>query len=453
MRSDLVIRGATGPGGDVAVEGGQIVAIGDGLTGREEVDATGLHLLPGMVDAHVHFNEPGRTDWEGWATGSRALLAGGGTTCVEMPLNAHPPTLDGPAFDAKVKAASASSDVDFALWGGLTPVNLDRLEELAERGVVGFKAFMCDSGIDDFPAADDDTLHAGMVTAARLGLPVAVHAERPARLRTPDGSDWRAWVASRPVEAELVAIETAIAIARETGCSLHIVHVSCAAGVELVARADGVTFDEDFVVLIDRDLANIEVDAVLPLPGRQRDGPAEAHAGIAEAEEPALPAQADQVPCEACDRAGPNAEVTAHDVLLGLAGQDAPQKIVGLQDRRQHRKRRIFIDIGFRDMFQHQFKQTVQVLLRLAKIMHCPALTPDGVHDREVQLLFIGVQRHEQIENLVQHLFGTGVGTVDLVNDNDRPQAKRQCFRQHELRLRHRSRVLGRGSVRGRAAL
>jgi allantoinase len=272
--SDLVIRAAAGVDGDVAVENGRIAAIGDGLSGREEVDAGGLHVLPGAVDAHVHFNEPGRTHWEGWATGSRALLAGGATTCVEMPLNAHPPTLDGAAFDAKVEAASASSVVDFALWGGLTPLNLDRLEELAERGVVGFKAFMCDSGIDDFPAADDDTLHAGMATAAALGLPVAVHAERPARLRRPDGTDWRAWVASRPVEAELEAIETAIALAADTGCDLHVVHVSSAAGIELVRRADGVTCETcpHYLTLAEDDLETLGTRAKCAPPLRPRHG-------------------------------------------------------------------------------------------------------------------------------------------------------------------------------------
>jgi len=246
--SDLVIRGGTvvlpdvfPVVADVAVADGLIEAIGPDLpAGREEVDARGLHVLPGVVDAHVHFNEPGRTGWEGWATGTRALAAGGATACVEMPLNAHPPTVDGAAFDAKVAAARASALVDFALWGGLVPGDLDRLDELAERGVVGFKAFMCDSGIEDFPAVDDDALHAGMERAAALGLPVAVHAERPSRLGMPAGTGWRDFVASRPVEAELEAIATALALARETGCRLHVVHVSTGEGVDLVARAEGV---------------------------------------------------------------------------------------------------------------------------------------------------------------------------------------------------------------------
>ena len=246
MPSDLHIRGGRvvlpGVGAveaDVALSGETIEAIGPELPGaREELDARGLHVLPGVIDAHVHFNEPGRTDWEGWDTGTRALAAGGATACIEMPLNAHPPTTDAAAFDAKLAAARASAHVDFALWGGLVPGA--GLEELAERGVVGFKAFMCDSGIDDFPAVDLDTLGAGMRRAAALGLPVAVHAESPRRLREPAGTGWRDFVASRPVEAELEAIADALSLAGETGCSLHVVHVSSGEGVELVARARGV---------------------------------------------------------------------------------------------------------------------------------------------------------------------------------------------------------------------
>ena len=246
MPSDLVIRGASvvlpgvGPvAADVAVEGESIAAIGPELPGAPtEIDANGLHVLPGVIDAHVHFNEPGRTDWEGWDTGTRALAAGGATACIEMPLNAYPPTTTAAAFDAKVAAATASAHVDFALWGGLIPGA--GLEELAERGVVGFKAFMCDSGIEDFPAVDLETLGDGMRRAAMLGLPVAVHAESPARLRPPAGTGWRDFVASRPIEAELEAIADALALAGDTGCSLHVVHVSSGEGVELVARARGV---------------------------------------------------------------------------------------------------------------------------------------------------------------------------------------------------------------------
>jgi allantoinase len=230
---DLLIRGDDR---DVAIEDGTIAGF-DAGPARAEIDARGLLVLPGVIDAHVHFNEPGRTEWEGWATGTRALAAGGATACVEMPLNAHPPTVDGAAFDAKVAAATASAIVDFALWGGLVPGDLSCLDELAERGVAGFKAFMCDSGIADFPAVDEGTLGAGMERAAALDLPVLVHAEDPAALAPPAGTSWRAFVASRPPEAEHRAIETALALAEQTGCALHVVHVSTARGVQLVAQA------------------------------------------------------------------------------------------------------------------------------------------------------------------------------------------------------------------------
>jgi allantoinase len=236
MAFDVLIRN---PASDIAIVDGLIAETGDELEGPagEEIDARGLLVLPGVIDAHVHFNEPGRTGWEGWETGTRALAAGGATACIEMPLNAHPPTVDGTAFDAKAAAASRSALVDFALWGGLVPGELDRLDELADRGAIGFKAFMCNSGIADFGAVGEDELGAGMERAAALELPVAVHAESPAELRAPAGPGWREFVASRPVQAELRAIERALALADETGCSLHVVHVSSGRGVELVAEA------------------------------------------------------------------------------------------------------------------------------------------------------------------------------------------------------------------------
>ena len=247
---DLVVRRAQPPGGgapvDVAVADGVIAALAPALDGRgrEEVDAAGLLVLPGAVDAHVHLNEPGRTDWEGFATGTAALAAGGVTTCVDMPLNAHPPTVDGAAFDAKLAAASASARVDFGLWGGIVPGNAGHLDELAARGVVGFKAFMAPSGIEDFEAADDLTLFEGMSRAAALGLPVAVHAESSALVAglgaraVADGrTSLRDWAASRPVVAETEAIARAIHLAEAAGCALHVVHVSSGAGVALVAEA------------------------------------------------------------------------------------------------------------------------------------------------------------------------------------------------------------------------
>lgn len=289
MRYDLMIRGGSlvTAGGvlaaDVAVADGLIAAVGPELAGEapELIAADGLYLFPGVVDAHVHFNEPGRAHWEGWATGAAALAAGGGTLAVEMPLNASPPTLDGPSFDRKRAAAEAASCTDFALWGGLVPGDLDRLDELAARGVVGFKAFMSASGTADFQAADDLTLLDGMARAARLGLPVAVHAESDAltaalaaravaagRLAPAD------YLASRPVVAELEAIQRALLFAEEAGCRLHVVHVSCGRGVALVAAAQARGVDvtcetcPHYLVLTEEDLARIGAAAKCAPPLR-----------------------------------------------------------------------------------------------------------------------------------------------------------------------------------------
>jgi allantoinase len=231
---DLVVRGDTE---DIAIEDGKIVAIGPELPGAaEEIDARGLHVFPGLIDVHLHFNEPGRTEWEGAATGSRALAAGGGTLFFDMPLNSTPCTVDAAAFDRKHAALTKSSITDFALWGGLIPGNVSEMAELADRGVVGFKAFLCDSGLPEFPRADDLTLFDGLREAARLGLPVAVHAESQ-ELTQRDRSSVKAFLATRPVLAELEAIQRATLLAREAGAKLHIVHVSSGRGVALAAEA------------------------------------------------------------------------------------------------------------------------------------------------------------------------------------------------------------------------
>jgi allantoinase len=239
---DLVVKGDTE---DIAIEDGKIVAIGPDLPGAtEEIDARGLHVFPGLIDVHLHFNEPGRTDWEGAATGSRALAAGGGTLFFDMPLNSTPCTVDAKAFDRKHAALAESSITDFALWGGLVPGNVCEMAELADRGVVGFKAFLCDSGLPEFPRADDLTLFDGLREAARLGLPVAVHAESQEitqgmaqRIASQDRGSVRAFLASRPVLAELEAIQRATFLAGEAGAKLHIVHVSSGRGVALAAEA------------------------------------------------------------------------------------------------------------------------------------------------------------------------------------------------------------------------
>ncbi len=230
----------------IGIAEGRIVEIAPELSqkAKETIDASALHAFPAVVDAHVHFNDPGRADWEGVASGSAAFAAGGGGCFIDMPLNSSPPTLDRASFEAKLAACAAASYTDFALWGGLTPGNLDRLEELAECGVVGFKAFMAASGIDDFRACDDLTLYRGMKSAAALGLPVAVHAESDAitaalaaSARSAGRASIRDYLDSRPILAEAEAISRALLFAEETGCAIHVVHVSSARGVSLVRRA------------------------------------------------------------------------------------------------------------------------------------------------------------------------------------------------------------------------
>jgi allantoinase len=209
--------------------------------GRSEIDARGLFVLPGLIDVHLHFNEPGRTEWEGGATGSRALAAGGGTLFFDMPLNSTPCTLNAREVDRKGAALEASSITDFAIWGGLVPGSVANMADMAARGVIGFKAFMSNSGLPEFPRADDVTLFDGLREAARLGLPVAVHAENEELTRglaeRITARTARAFLDSRPVVAELDAIQRALLLAREARAQLHIVHVSSGRGVAMAAEA------------------------------------------------------------------------------------------------------------------------------------------------------------------------------------------------------------------------
>jgi len=257
---------------DLAVLDGRFVEISPEISGSacEELDLTGQTVLPGVIDPHVHFNEPGRGDWEGWKTGSAALAAGGATACFEMPLNAYPPTLSGADFREKARIAANSSRVDFGLWGGLTPTNLKHLQDLAECGAIGFKAFMSNAGTEDFQVIDDFSLFEGMGIAASLGLPVAVHAENDgitsglaAQSILLGKTRARDYLASRPVVAELEAIGRALIVAEETGCALHIVHVSTGRGVAMIAAAQERGVDVScetcphYLVFLDDDVERI----------------------------------------------------------------------------------------------------------------------------------------------------------------------------------------------------
>lgn len=203
----------------------------------ERVELGDLALLPGLVDTHVHVNEPGRTHWEGFATATRAAAAGGVTTIIDMPLNSLPPTVDVTALEAKRKAAAGNCHVDVGFWGGAIPGGVGELRALHEAGVYGFKCFLSPSGVEEFPPLGPDELRAVMAEAASFDGLVIVHAEDPDLLEEPTGPGYREFLASRPQEAERLAVETVIAAARETGARAHILHVSSASCLPVLARA------------------------------------------------------------------------------------------------------------------------------------------------------------------------------------------------------------------------
>jgi allantoinase len=195
-------------------------------------------LLPGLVDTHVHINEPGRTDWEGFATATLAAAAGGVTTVVDMPLNCLPPTTDAAALAAKRAAARGQCQVDVGFWGGAVPGNAAAIRGLHDAGALGFKCFLVDSGVPEFPPLDRAGLDRAAAQIAGLGSLLLVHAEDPACIAAVGGgADYAAFLRSRPAEAETRAITEVIEVARRTGVRAHILHVSAAAALPLLAAA------------------------------------------------------------------------------------------------------------------------------------------------------------------------------------------------------------------------
>jgi allantoinase len=201
-------------------------------------------ILPGLVDSHVHINEPGRTDWEGFRTATRAAVAGGYTLLVDMPLNCLPPTTTVAALEAKRKAASGQCQVDWMAWGGVVSDNQEHIESLAAAGVPGFKCFLIHPGIDGFTMVTEPELRAALPHVARTGLPLLVHAELPGpvdaatcRSADPDWRKYSTYLQSRPDEAELTAIQLMISLCREFHFSLHIVHLATSQALEMLRTA------------------------------------------------------------------------------------------------------------------------------------------------------------------------------------------------------------------------
>ncbi|WP_164204917.1 allantoinase AllB [[Micrococcus luteus] ATCC 49442] len=263
-RFDLVIRGRTLTADGIAqrevgVRGGRIVAVeplGSGLAGTEpagtELAGTELveladdeTLVPGLVDTHVHVNEPGRTEWEGFASATRAAAAGGVTTIIDMPLNSIPPTTTVEGLKLKRDVAADQSFVDVGFWGGAIPGNKADLRPLHDEGVFGFKCFLLDSGVDEFPHLDADGLEEDMAELRSFDSLMLVHAEDSRTIDHaphPGGGDYGTFLASRPRDAENTAIAEVIERARRTGARAHIVHLSSSDALPMIASAkrDGV---------------------------------------------------------------------------------------------------------------------------------------------------------------------------------------------------------------------
>jgi allantoinase len=226
---------------EIEARGGTIVAVRtEGFSTRDvDLDAGNLYVLPGLVDTHVHINEPGRTDWEGFESATRAAAAGGVTTLVDMPLNSIPATTTVESLETKRGAAAGRSHVDVGFWGGVVPGNARHLEPLGRAGVLGFKCFLSPSGVDEFASVTEVDLREAMPILSRLGLPLLVHAELPSRLREPDGDPrrYQTWLDSRPDDAEGTAIDLLIDLAREFGTHVHIVHLAAPLALPAIRRA------------------------------------------------------------------------------------------------------------------------------------------------------------------------------------------------------------------------
>jgi len=252
--ADLIVRGrrVITPDGERAaaihIQGGAITDI----SGFESIpqasavyEAGDFVVMPGLVDTHVHINEPGRTDWEGFATATRAAAAGGVTTLIEMPLNSIPATTSLPAFQSKLLAAAGRLSVDTGFWGGVVPGNASELPGLWGAGCFGFKCFLIDSGVKEFASVGESDLREALPVLAKLGAPLLAHAELPGpiaaaanrRAATASRKSYQTWLDSRPRAAENEAIELLLHLAGEFGVRVHIVHLSSSDAIPRIQKA------------------------------------------------------------------------------------------------------------------------------------------------------------------------------------------------------------------------
>jgi allantoinase len=246
--ADLVLTGrrVVTPGGTrpaaVVVRGGVIASVSDGIaaSGEGVVDVGNSVLMPGLVDTHVHVNEPGRTEWEGFETATRAAAAGGVTTILDMPLNSVPPTTSADAMKTKMAAARGRCLVDVGFWGGVVPGNAGELAAMNELGAPGFKCFLVPSGVPEFEHVGGSGLAEALREIARIGAVLLVHAEDPRHILPAGPGDPRSYatyLATRPARAEDDSIALLVRLCRETGARVHVVHLSSAGAVEEIRRA------------------------------------------------------------------------------------------------------------------------------------------------------------------------------------------------------------------------
>jgi allantoinase len=278
---------------DLGIKDGKIAHIAphiDAAQASKVVDATGCYVLPGMVDVHMHISEPGRTEWEGYETGTQAMAAGGTTSFVEMPLNTMPATTDVESLNVKLKTAQGKSYVDYSPMGGLVPWNLQDLPRLSEAGVAAYKCFVatCGSGKPgDFKNVDDYELYVGMQALAKTDDLLVIHCENAAltdKLGAAAKADGKTkvsdYVATRPVFTEVEAVRRVLLLAKETGCRVHIAHCSCPEAIEAVFEAQAQGVDASFescphyFLLATEDLDAIGPKAKCSPPIRDRNNQA-----------------------------------------------------------------------------------------------------------------------------------------------------------------------------------
>lgn len=244
---DLIIRGQTVVSADaigpasIHVSGEKIVAVSpfeDVVDNCEIVEAANdAIVMPGLVDTHVHINSPGRTEWEGFRTATRAAAAGGVTTLIDMPLNSIPPTTTLAGLKTKLDTAKGECFVDVGFWGGVVPGNTSELAPMFAAGVVGFKCFLVPSGVDEFPHVTEEDLRVAMPELSRIGAMLIVHAELPGPMKPTDDTDYNAFLHSRPRAAEDEAIALMIGMSREFGTRVHIVHLSSSDALPMLREA------------------------------------------------------------------------------------------------------------------------------------------------------------------------------------------------------------------------